>query len=619
MKLLRHGGGQYRTIGIVSADIDLERLTVVFGANGSGKSNLLESIAWSFEDAASNNWTNPRPRPAGSPDEDSVPASINVWFDEWDVGGSSDERIVRALLTHPLTAAALAMQTEPPPEGAPSADWVASNEDLLHTWSEVVAANGEAGSISARRDLAYALLAQASFALPEGVLLVRPEMLDGRVRRAATEIAGALEDTLAARLIHDPLADIARTLDREPVVTGLWNAFEPGGDISIGRDVPELRELLRNVSFVRVDETGIDEARASAAVRRIDPQLLEAAANDLAPRFVRQRGRILIEPETLLPRFAESDGETRALGDLGAGIRRWIEIATVGALRSAEADGPRLWLIDEPEAHLHAAAVRDLRDWLLCINQKGCGIVVATHALELLDLPPEHADVRLLTRREREYSVAAETTNLLASLESYASELGIGRGDALRIAAAVLVVDGAHDRMIIERLYADELTRRRVIILSLRGIHEALALVELEYLIRLGIPLVFLCDNVSRAFLERPNLSREATPEEQKIFTFFRWAKQDPDVSVEIRSHGLPDILFALPDKATRKVVGGRFAGWKTLTGIRGGKKALAAALGVDVVDGRFIERVLSHCDATSRPAAELEQAMQEVFAALDG
>lgn len=63
MRLLRHyPAHDYKSIGDRTADIDLSRITVVFGANGAGKTNLLEAIAWTFEDATSEWFTSPRPR-----------------------------------------------------------------------------------------------------------------------------------------------------------------------------------------------------------------------------------------------------------------------------------------------------------------------------------------------------------------------------------------------------------------------------------------------------------------------------------------------------------------------------------------------------------------------------
>src|SRR5207249_2308412 len=107
-------------------------------------------------------------------------------------------------------------------------------------------------------------------------------------------------------------------------------------------------------------------------------------------------------------RFRENDGEVRAVADLGAGVARWVRIATRAAFRESTISSPiRLWLLDEPEAHLHLNAIRDLREWLVRRNDEGVGLVVATHALELLDLPTERAEFLLLTRDAERGSRAA--------------------------------------------------------------------------------------------------------------------------------------------------------------------------------------------------------------------
>ena len=205
-------------------------------------------------------------------------------------------------------------------------------------------------------------------------------------------------------------------------------------------------------------------------------------------------------------RFRETTGQERNLSDLGAGVARWAAIALRAAIweQSLSGDALKLWLVDEPEAHLHLGAVRDIRDWFRQRSEEGIGIVIATHALELLDVQAERADILLLNRNERGASRTVRATNLLDSLEAYAGDLGISGGDALRLARAVLIVEGKHDQQVIRYFYGEELANHRIIVLRLHGVKETLALVELEYLAKLGLPLTYLCDNVRPEFLEEP-------------------------------------------------------------------------------------------------------------------
>lgn len=639
MRLLRHyPAHNYKSIWHRTADIDLAGITVVFGPNGAGKTNLLEAIAFMFEDAASEYFTQPRPRPGGKADEEALPAPVYLQFDCSDQHGSVEQQIVWKLLTHEQMTLILGfggsswkrvrstarVELERLFEKSPSS--CNSVDELTHViqlWAQALAEADGTGSFEDRFDLALALLEQRCFSFPEGEPIIVAGDLPAEAFESAARIAEDDYRVPENTPFADQLFSTAQVIAGRQLGDDPFPVAFPAGEPDLGRKIAEVRELLGGVWLVDGDSTTLAEDVAEA-IPDIDIAALQDRANSFAPAFVADAGTIELDstPGGQVLGFRERDGEKRLVTDLGAGIARWVAIAVRAAMREAGDPNPlRLWLLDEPEEHLHLNAIRDLRNWLTERNQEGVGIVVATHALELLDLPASHAEFLLLARDEDGGSVAVGASGLIESLEAYASDLGINPSDAIRLARAFLIVEGKHDEQIIRRFYGDRLAQHRMPLLSLHGVHETLALVELEYLCRLGVPLVYLCDNLSDEFLKRPRLEAGASSEEQKLFMFFAAKRRDPSVEIHVRSHGLPDIIFALPEDAVRAVVGAGFRGWQPLRNIYAGhdpKSRLASELGVPAVNGRFIEAVLDAGPPDIRPADALETAMQCVFALVE-
>jgi ABC-type Na+ transport system ATPase subunit NatA len=638
VRLLRHyPAHDYKSVWDRTAEIDLSQITIVFGSNGAGKTNLLEAIAWTFEDAASEWFTEPRPRAGGAAPAEALPGMVYVQLDRSDEPSSIDHEIAWKLLTHAHTAHAMGFTTgwEKPSSPARSellrligatGDTYSSRPsltDVMDLWAQVVAETDGAGSYEDRLELVRTLLDQRSFSLPEGSPVFVAKWLSSETLAAAERVAADGEELTGNRRIFDPLLGSARAIAREDPGESPLPIGDPVGLHELGRRIAEVRDLSSGVWVVDGDPSTLAE-EVSRALHGGDAEHLQARANVLVPRFVADVGSIAINPtgSNMVIGFRENDGQTRAVTDLGAGVARWVTIATRAALRETDIAGPvRLWLLDEPEAHLHINAIRDLRDWLVHRNDEGIGLVVATHALELLDLPTARAEFLLLTRDPDGESHAVLAENLIDSLEAYASDVGIKPGDALRMARGVLVVEGEHDRQIIHHFYGKELARNRLLVLRLHGVNESLALVELEYLSKLDLPIVYVFDNVPAEFLKRPRPDPRLSHEQRKIFEVLVALGRDPAVELHIRSHSLPDVIFALPEDAVRAVVGAEnFQGWAPLRPTYAGKepkKRLGAALGQTELNARFIERVLEACSPDTRPAEPLEVAMHEILSLL--
>jgi len=64
-----------------------------------------------------------------------------------------------------------------------------------------------------------------------------------------------------------------------------------------------------------------------------------------------------------------------ALGRLSKGLRQRVGFA------QALLGRPRLLLLDEPTSGLDPLGVRDARDWIQGVHQRGCTVVVSSHVL----------------------------------------------------------------------------------------------------------------------------------------------------------------------------------------------------------------------------------------------
>lgn len=162
----------------------------------------------------------------------------------------------------------------------------------------------------------------------------------------------------------------------------------------------------------------------------------------------------------------------RAIADLSRAEARWAAFA----IRCAVGPTPDLVVIDEPEAALHRAAEEHLANGLDRVSLDWSRTVVATHSPMLIDTPG--IDVFEVSR---DVSPAAtgraslrqgRTSRLrrLGDVERQDLErLGMQPSDLLRRTRVFVLVEGEHDRIVIERACREELVEARARVLAMRG------------------------------------------------------------------------------------------------------------------------------------------------------
>ncbi len=172
-------------------------------------------------------------------------------------------------------------------------------------------------------------------------------------------------------------------------------------------------------------------------------------------------------------------GDWIAVEDLSRAERRWCEFAIAFALeqKCVERVGA-VALFDEPEAALHVAAERWMLQGLRALaSSHDMPIIAATHSAELLNDP----DVGL-QHVARDASGRTTVTPLASPLRPEIESLGLEPSDLLQLYRVILLVEGQHDKLVLDGLIGDELSRARTLVLPLRGAKSVPQLIEARLL-----------------------------------------------------------------------------------------------------------------------------------------
>lgn len=337
--------------------------------------------------------------------------------------------------------------------------------------------------------------------------------------------------------------------------------------------------------------------------------MIEAEANRVAPGFVTRQGTIGIEILPLsvwgggLPRvratFTEPGQETRDLKVVGAGTARWVAAVrlacrrlqagrqmvtddvgspvedeaekrrivrqarsapfTQQAVHLEPSDAPAVNVADEPEAHLHPAALQSVRQWLTKLAETASTVLVATHSTALLDSTSELVHRVLVLRTEEGTQLRRMTGALGDELGRVSDQLGLTRGELLLMTRLALFVEGAHDQIILTEWFAGELAAAGIRVFSLRGVDNLLMLVESEIIAALDIRMATLSDRTSIPRVRSGKLKSRGDREIARLL------HETMTAGIEVKSVGLDraDILHYLDDQVCQQAAA-RFPGWET-------------------------------------------------------
>jgi hypothetical protein len=426
----------------------------------------------------------------------------------------------------------------------------------------------------------------------------------------------------------------------------------------------------------RMSESGEPEFREpdhapdrGAGWYRVRPSILAVAvmiekqANRAAPGFLQDQGRIGIEilpvsvwgqeDRRIRATFTGSDGESRDLRVVGAGTARWAAAAVQLACRQLEkshrvvtdraglvvsdlaavmdivqaarkeplsqtavrlepADAPGVYVVDEPEAHLHPSVIASVLSWLEELARTATAVLAATHSPMLLDTDSSLASRVLVLPRDGGTELQAMTGPMDDSLAEAADELGITKGDLLLMTRLVVFVEGLHDVIILSEWFGNELRDAGIRIFPAHGgdNFQELAVTEpglvgSEIIGALGLKMAIIMD-------------KSPTRVEPTANRMLREAKQaGRDVTAVILSEG--DLLFYL-DKEVCREDAPRFPGWHAARDAARRSKArkwkawVEQEYGLELSPGN-IRRLAAKCRRQGRIPSELARAIQRLTA----
>lgn len=405
-------------------------------------------------------------------------------------------------------------------------------------------------------------------------------------------------------------------------------------------------------------------------------QVIEEEANRLAPPFVQTEGhiRLALTPLDALREGPKSivqlelvDMEKPLLAiHLGSGIRRWIaalvreacrrlvgsrvtvldhegqplddrgEIVSAlidlkespdtfaSTFRFETATEPAILLVDEPEQHLHVLAQEEVASWLIDRSRENVSVIVATHSPVFLGLPPGDASLVRVRRSNGSTNLKNLDGRLLAEFDELKEAVGLGRCGLLTLVRAVAIVEGLHDKMVIEGLYERELHAQRILVLPLHGTDNASAVIEGEFLAKSGLPIRVMFDRVRLNSVEKHSPRKWLRKEELALKEILNLKEVGADI--EPIPYDEPDVICSLPGSAVRRAFpDSNFADWHQIVQRyrsaepQNFKDFALRDMGLPQVKATyFVKSVLSHVLEGDQQSSEYKRAVAHLFASVN-
>jgi AAA domain, putative AbiEii toxin, Type IV TA system len=175
-----------------------------------------------------------------------------------------------------------------------------------------------------------------------------------------------------------------------------------------------------------------------------------------------------------------SGGETGSLAALEADLDR---LPSLAAPPSFQYRG-RLYLVDEPERHLHPRLQRAAARWLAHrMAERRSQCIISSHSAAFLNLARDTSFV-FSRREEHGSSVHPIDAIHITALSEVAAALGLNRGELLTNISIVLFVEGMADRQVIESIFRRELHDLGVMVVPLHSVGRHGQIVDSDVLTR---------------------------------------------------------------------------------------------------------------------------------------
>jgi hypothetical protein len=225
--------------------------------------------------------------------------------------------------------------------------------------------------------------------------------------------------------------------------------------------------------------------------------------------------------------------------------------------------------------------------------------------------------------------VTRVSEDLLGAIADSAAEMGLSPVHALQLTRAWIVVEGEHDKQVLRHFYGRELHRARITVLPLRGVNEALSLLQLGHLSTIGRPLHVIFDNVRTEWVVGETAPAGLPSREEKVIDQLRHLWNDPNVDLRLEPFSSPDILCVLPEDAVRRALSeafrgkaGSFPGWGSIVadyeaaGSKGQFKDFAfKKMQLGATADEFIAEVLARSEKSPLLGSDLHRSIEHVLA----
>jgi AAA domain, putative AbiEii toxin, Type IV TA system len=181
-----------------------------------------------------------------------------------------------------------------------------------------------------------------------------------------------------------------------------------------------------------------------------------------------------------------------------------------------------LYIIDEPERHLHPCVQREAAQWLRDrMRERRTQALIATHSPAFLN-PAD--DVEFLALRRSTRAGYRFDPVSIAACDELAGELGFDRGELLTRVEMFLFVEGITDELVLTELFGEDLARSRTCVVPIHGARKHQGAISAEALLRFTTaPASILLDNVPADITDQLLVDRNFRDEVRASGT--RWAE----------------------------------------------------------------------------------------------
>lgn len=228
----------------------------------------------------------------------------------------------------------------------------------------------------------------------------------------------------------------------------------------------------------------------------------------------------------------------------------------------------RFVLLDEPEANLHPGAVLSISRWIDRMCELGFNVIVATHHDQFLR--GRKSDWELVSVIRSIDLIRSDLRNVevrtVGELRRLAEEVGVPPASILALHRGILFVEGPLDVAVLEEYGALELEAAGVKVIPIHGTKNLEGIVTGEVVAELKIPMAVLTDATDVGSMDQRS-NKKRSSEEKKIIRLLDLADRKSIVKPKIFGVVEDDLLFTIPVASLREVYldGGEFPEWPDL------------------------------------------------------